>query len=214
MFDSLSQRLNVKRKRIMKNELIIFAAAIALLAGCSKEEGSSGGRTSLHSPLDRRRGRHARDGCRIRRGRQLRPHRPQPHERDSTVARRRTLPEQWFVYANSGRRRNADSQIPREISRFLRLLSLPRGVYRGGSSFTFTVQSDQSAGRNYTNSDLMSAVRQNVALTADAVELTFSHWLTRLDIELMPGEGFAAADELKGSDSYGLKTSRAVVCST
>lgn len=74
-----------------------------------------------------------------------------------------------------------------------------REEFTAGSSFTFTVQSDQSAGRNYTNSDLMSAVRQNVAPTADAVELTFSHRLTRLDIELMPGEGFAAADELKGA---------------
>ena len=74
-----------------------------------------------------------------------------------------------------------------------------REEFPAGSSFTFTVQSDQSAGRNYTNSDLMSAVRQNVAPTADAVELTFSHRLTRLDIELMPGEGFAAADELKGA---------------
>ena len=40
-----------------------------------------------------------------------------------------------------------------------------REEFTAGSSFTFTVQSDQSAGRNYTNSDLMSAVRQNVAPT-------------------------------------------------
>lgn len=115
----------------MKNELIIFAAAIALLAGCSKEEGAPAAERPCIRLSTGVEAAHARDGCRIRRGRQLRPHRPQPHERDSTVARRRTLPEQWFVYANSGGRRNADSQIPREIGRFLRLLSLPRGVYRG-----------------------------------------------------------------------------------
>lgn len=74
-----------------------------------------------------------------------------------------------------------------------------REDFTEGSSFTFTVQNDQSTGRNYTESDLMSAVRQNVTSTADPVALTFSHRLTRLDIVLLPGEGFSSAADLVGA---------------
>ena len=74
-----------------------------------------------------------------------------------------------------------------------------REDFTQGRSFVFTVEPDQSVGRNYTNSDLMSAVRQNVSPTDDPVVLTFAHRMSRLDVVLQPGEGFASADELAGA---------------
>ena len=151
----------------MKNELIIFAAAIALLAGCSKEEGAPAAE---------------RPCIRLSTG-------VEAATRATDVAFEEGDNFGLIVLSRTSPEKSADFYAYYPY----------REEFTAGSSFTFTVQSDQSAGRNYTNSDLMSAVRQNVAPTADAVELTFSHRLTRLDIELMPGEGFAAADELKGA---------------
>ena len=145
----------------MKNELIIFAAAIALLAGCSKEEGA--------------------------------PAAERPCIRLSTGVEAATR-------ATDVAFEEGDNFGLIVLSRTSETApSLDGARYLNNGLCTQTAEGDQSAGRNYTNSDLMSAVRQNVAPTADAVELTFSHRLTRLDIELMPGEGFAAADELKGA---------------
>ena len=164
----------------MKNELIIFAAAIALLAGCSKEEGAPAAeRPCIRLSTGVEAATRATDVA------------FEEGDNFGLIVLSRTSETAPSLdgarYLNNGLCTQTAAYYPY------------REEFTAGSSFTFTVQSDQSAGRNYTNSDLMSAVRQNVAPTADAVELTFSHRLTRLDIELMPGEGFAAADELKGA---------------
>ena len=180
----------------MKNELIIFAAAIALLAGCSKEEGAPAAE---------------RPCIRLSTGVEAATTDVAFEEGDNfgLIVLSRTSETAPSLdgarYLNNGLCTQTAEGVemptvkyPEKSADFYAYYPY-REEFTAGSSFTFTVQSDQSAGRNYTNSDLMSAVRQNVAPTADAVELTFSHRLTRLDIELMPGEGFAAADELKGA---------------
>ena len=172
----------------MKNELIIFAAAIALLAGCSKEEGAPAAeRPCIRLSTGVEAATRATDVA------------FEEGDNFGLIVLSRTSETAPSLdgarYLNNG----LCTQTVEGGDTPLYAYYPYREEFTAGSSFTFTVQSDQSAGRNYTNSDLMSAVRQNVAPTADAVELTFSHRLTRLDIELMPGEGFAAADELKGA---------------
>ena len=182
----------------MKNELIIFAAAIALLAGCSKEEGAPAAeRPCIRLSTGVEAATRATDVA------------FEEGDNFGLIVLSRTSETAPSLdgarYLNNGLCTQTAEGVemptvkyPEKSADFYAYYPY-REEFTAGSSFTFTVQSDQSAGRNYTNSDLMSAVRQNVAPTADAVELTFSHRLTRLDIELMPGEGFAAADELKGA---------------
>ena len=182
----------------MKNELIIFAAAIALLAGCSKEEGAPAAeRPCIRLSTGVEAATRATDVA------------FEEGDNFGLIVLSRTSETAPSLdgarYLNNGLCTQTAEGVemptvkyPEKSADFYAYYPY-REEFTAGSSFTFTVQSDQSAGRNYTNSDLMSAVRQNVAPTADAVELTFSHRLPRLDIELMPGEGFAAADELKGA---------------
>ena len=182
----------------MKNELIIFAAAIALLAGCSKEEGAPAAeRPCIRLSTGVEAATRATDVA------------FEEGDNFGLIVLSRTSETAPSLdgarYLNNGLCTQTAEGVemptvkyPEKSADFYAYYPY-REEFTAGSSFTFTVQSDQSAGRNYTNSDLMSAVRQNVAPTADAVELIFSHRLTRLDIELMPGEGFAAADELKGA---------------
>ena len=182
----------------MKNELIIFAAAIALLAGCSKEEGAPAAeRPCIRLSTGVEAATRATDVA------------FEEGDNFGLIVLSRTSETAPSLdgarYLNNGLCTQTAEGVemptvkyPEKSADFYAYYPY-REEFTAGSSFTFTVQSDQSAGRNYTNSDLMSAVRQNVAPTADAVELIFSHRLTRLDIELMPGEGFGAADELKGA---------------
>ncbi len=65
------------------------------------------------------------------------------------------------------------------------------GAYNN-ENVTFTVNSDQSTDANYKASDLMTGVptENPVARTADAVKLTFTHLLTKVNINLTAGVGF------------------------
>ena len=61
---------------------------------------------------------------------------------------------------------------------------------------SFTVQSDQSTDANYMASDLMTGApaANPVARVATPVALTFTHLLTKVNINLTAGTGFTAAD--------------------
>ncbi len=64
---------------------------------------------------------------------------------------------------------------------------------------TFSVQANQTADANYMLSDLMTGVPTNplsnpVARQTSAVGLTFTHLLTKIDVNLTAGDGFAASD--------------------
>lgn len=64
---------------------------------------------------------------------------------------------------------------------------------------SFSVAADQSADANYMASDLMTGAPTNplsnpVARQTTAVGLTFTHLLTKIDVNLTAGAGFAASD--------------------
>ena len=60
-------------------------------------------------------------------------------------------------------------------------------------SKTFTVASDQSEmGTSYTNSDLLYAVKQDVARTPENVNLTFYHMLSKIEVAVVVGDGAPA----------------------
>ena len=62
---------------------------------------------------------------------------------------------------------------------------------------SFTVAANQTADANYKASDLMTGVPtagNPVARTTSAVPMTFTHLLTKIDVNLTPGDGFVAGD--------------------
>ncbi len=62
---------------------------------------------------------------------------------------------------------------------------------------SFTVQTDQTTDANYMASDLMTGLPtagNPVARTTNAVPLTFTHLLTKIDVSLSTGEGFTSAE--------------------
>ena len=76
------------------------------------------------------------------------------------------------------------------------------GVYPVGSAtaynatgVSFTVAADQSADADYMASDLMTGAASNpVARTTSAVPMTFTHLLTKIDVNLITGTGFTDGD--------------------
>lgn len=76
------------------------------------------------------------------------------------------------------------------------------GVYPVGSAtaynatgVSFTVAADQSADADYMASDLMTGAASNpVARTTSAVPMTFTHLLTKIDVNLITGSGFTDGD--------------------
>lgn len=69
------------------------------------------------------------------------------------------------------------------------------GLAGGASSMPVSIQTDQSDAASYSASDFMTASKNQVEGSEKAVELAFSHQLTKLKIILVPGEE-AGADEL------------------
>lgn len=53
----------------------------------------------------------------------------------------------------------------------------------------YKVEADQSAVADYTKSDLLYAVKKNVARSKNAVELTFYHMLSKLELAIKAGDG-------------------------
>lgn len=65
------------------------------------------------------------------------------------------------------------------------------------TNVSFSVAADQSADANYMASDLMTGAptaSNPVARQTSAVGLTFTHLLTKIDVNLTAGDGFAASD--------------------
>lgn len=68
------------------------------------------------------------------------------------------------------------------------------GAY-GAEDVSFTVAADQSADADYMASDLMTGAASNpVARTTSAVPMTFTHLLTKIDVNLITGSGFTDGD--------------------
>ena len=65
----------------------------------------------------------------------------------------------------------------------------------GAEDVSFTVAADQSADADYMASDLMTGAASNpVARTTSAVPMTFTHLLTKIDVNLITGTGFTDGD--------------------
>lgn len=88
------------------------------------------------------------------------------------------------------------------------------GVYPSGLATTadetgisFTVNADQSTDANFRASDLMTGTpaANPVARTSAVIPLTFTHLLTKVDINLTPGAGFTAPD-LAAADVFIMST--------
>ena len=63
------------------------------------------------------------------------------------------------------------------------------------TGISFSVAADQSAEAGYKASDLMTGTAANpVVRTSSAVPLTFTHLLTKIDVNLTAGEGFTQAE--------------------
>lgn len=63
-------------------------------------------------------------------------------------------------------------------------------AFPGAEGVAFSVSANQSdMGAAYTGSDLLYAVKQDVARTKDNVELTFYHMLSKIEIAIVCGEG-------------------------
>ena len=56
--------------------------------------------------------------------------------------------------------------------------------------YSFSVQTDQSTAENYTKSDFMWASVNDVAASAEAVRMQFSHKLSCVNVELVKGESY------------------------
>lgn len=65
-----------------------------------------------------------------------------------------------------------------------------------GTAKDFSILADQSSDANYKSSDLMLGLPQNnpVARTGSAVALTFTHQLSKINIELVAGAGLQTSD--------------------
>ena len=63
----------------------------------------------------------------------------------------------------------------------------------------FTVEADQSTSAKYYGSDFISAKSLNLAPQSSPVALTFNHLLSRLDVELVAGDGITQ-DELRAAE--------------
>lgn len=65
------------------------------------------------------------------------------------------------------------------------------------AEITHAVSADQTAQAGYLGSDLLYASKTNVARTTSAVELTFYHLLSKVQIALKEGNGLSATDVSK-----------------
>ena len=140
----------------MKNELIIFAAAIALLAGCSKEEGAPAAeRPCIRLSTGVEAATRATDVA------------FEEGDNFGLIVLSRTSETAPSLdgarYLNNGLCTQTAEGVemptvkyPEKSADFYAYYPY-REEFTAGSSFTFTVQSDQSAGRNYTNSERRTA---------------------------------------------------------
>lgn len=71
---------------------------------------------------------------------------------------------------------------------------------QAGAPTTFTVQTDQNTGRNYTNSDLMASSKSDVTPSDNAISMPFKHLFTKILIETVNTSGSAISEViLQGS---------------
>jgi len=73
-------------------------------------------------------------------------------------------------------------------------------IFKAGSTLIpFRIKPDQKEYVNYTNSDLVIAEKKGVLRSANKVNLTFDHKLSRMAFALKAGEGFTV-DEIKNAE--------------
>ncbi len=197
----------------MKNELIIFAAAIALLAGCSKEEGAPAAeRPCIRLSTGVEAATRATDVA------------FEEGDNFGLIVLSRTSETAPSLdgarYLNNGLCTQTAEGVEMPTVKYPEKSADFYAYYPYREEFTAGEQFHVHRAERPERRPQLHEQRPDERRTAECCpdgrcrRTDLSHRLTRLDIELMPGEGFAAADELKGSDSYGPKTSRAVVCST
>lgn len=69
-------------------------------------------------------------------------------------------------------------------------------AFGSGTTISLSVAANQSVGNRYTRSDFMVACTDNVSRTPSKVPLVFSHKLSQMVFELLPGAGFTPDDLL------------------
>lgn len=71
----------------------------------------------------------------------------------------------------------------------------PYSASTDGTTFTHSVNQDQSSDTNYAASDLITATNQTISFASEKKELTFSHETAKITVTLEAGDG-VTADEL------------------
>lgn len=69
-------------------------------------------------------------------------------------------------------------------------LYYPYSAVSSTTAYPFTVKADQSAETNYKASDMLVGKATNVAPTAEAISIPINHVMSRMNIQLEPGNGF------------------------
>lgn len=69
-------------------------------------------------------------------------------------------------------------------------LYYPYSAVSNTTAYPFTVKADQSAETNYKASDMLVGKATNVAPTAEAISIPINHVMSRMNIQLEPGNGF------------------------
>lgn len=59
---------------------------------------------------------------------------------------------------------------------------------------THTVKTDQTQSADYCVSDLLYAVKKGVASSTDPITISFYHMLSKVEVALIPGDGFTSGD--------------------
>ena len=62
------------------------------------------------------------------------------------------------------------------------------------TAITHTIKTDQTQSADYCVSDLLYAVKKGVASSTDPITISFYHMLSKVEVALIPGDGFTSGD--------------------
>ncbi len=115
----------------------------------------------------------------------------------SLAAQGNTLDNAAYTYSNGNLNAPADSKVYWD-SKDARLSVYAYYPYAASvtnnSAYAFSVEANQSEEENFYNSDFITAKAENIAPQENAVELTFTHSLSKVLVSLVAGEGITAEE--------------------
>lgn len=115
----------------------------------------------------------------------------------SLAAQGNTLDNAAYTYSNGNLNAPAGSEVYWD-SKDTRLSVYAYYPYAASiannSAYAFAVEANQSEDENFYNSDFIAAKAENIASQENAVELTFTHSLSKVLVSLVAGEGISAEE--------------------